>query len=730
MQNALKLTNPNNGIARLVIDLPGEKVNKLASSLMRELDQTLKAVAGDAKIERLIVQSGKENTFIAGADIHEISTIKDPDDAFKKSRMGQRIFGQLADLPCQTIAFIDGACVGGGLELALACDFRVLTDSPSTKVGLPEVKLGIIPGWGGTQRLPRLIGLPSAIELILSGKIIDGRKARRLGIADAIVSNAFREEGLNTFIQALEDRKTITAVHKRRKPSFPLALLSNNPVGRSFVFRKSLKTLDDRGMQNYPAPYAALKVIKETAALSINVGLEREAQTFSSLCCEETCRNLVHIFFANEDLKKDAKAVTHEETPPVQRAAVLGAGIMGGGIAWLLSCQGIPVRMKDIGWQAILAGLSEARNYYNQMVKRRKLKPQTVSVQMHKISGSTSYDGIHNVDIAIEAVVEDLNVKQTVLSELEKRISPNAVIASNTSSLTIQDIGKKLNSPERMVGMHFFNPVNRMPLVEVVTTPHTSPEAIARVVKLSKRLKKTPVIVKDCPGFLVNRILLPYLNEAAYMLQEGASLKTVDRVMKAFGMPMGPFLLTDEVGIDVGYKVAKNLEAAYGERMRVSSVLEAIHQDDTLLGKKSGEGFYRHDHDRPIPNTATIAKLVSEIRSQLDSDSYQIPERQILNRCVLTMVNEAAKCLEEGIVEKPEYLDMAMILGTGFPAFRGGLLRYADSRGVGDIVDQLEKMRIAYGPRFDVAPSLIEMKTNGKRFYEKRGIGKKSTLAQ
>lgn len=716
MDTAFDLKVDENGVARLTFDLPGEKVNTFSSATMRELETHLKKLAIRKDIKALFLLSGKPGIFIAGADIDELARINNEQEALAKARRGQALFGKIAALPFPSIAVIDGACVGGGLECALACDYRVVSDNPKTKLGLPEVSLGIIPGWGGSQRLPQLIGLSKALGLILAGSAVGGKKAMQLGLADKLVAHEFLDESVSEFLdEVLNNPRAILG--KRNAKGFTRWFLDKTPIGHYLVFRKARQSLLHRTKGKYPAPEEALNVVRETIGCSLESGLIFEARAFSKLCVTHVSKNLVQLFYSNEALKKDAGIGKSLHPTPVKSAGILGAGVMGGGIAWLLSSKDISVRMKDIDWGAITVGLAEANTYYNQLIKRRKINKGTVNVKMHHISGTVDYSGFRNVDIVIEAVVENLDVKRKVLREVELQIRDDAVIASNTSSLSIDDIAVALERPERFVGMHFFNPVNRMPLVEVVAGKKTSQEAIAKIVSLTRRLGKTPIVVNNCSGFLVNRILIPYLNESAHMLEEGTSMMRIDAAIEAFGMPMGPFALADEVGIDVGVKVATILENAYGNRMRVADIMKMLYEEQHLVGKKQGKGFYIHKGKCRTPNEKDIESITRKMEMRMQNPSTSLNNEEIVNRAMLTMINEASRCLEEDIVHDPEHLDMAMIMGTGFPAFRGGLLRYADERGLSAVCCSLGKMSEVYGKRFEPSPLLLEMERKGERFY-------------
>ncbi len=711
--NAMNLIPPDDaGIAYLELDLPGEKVNKLSSSVMAELDALLTGDLSNHDIRALVISSCKPGVFIAGADLDEIETLKSPDDAYAKSRQGQAIFSKLEALPYPTIAVIDGACLGGGLELALACSFRVVTDHAKTKLGVPEVSLGILPGWGGTQRLPRLIGLVQASTMILSGKPVSGSKALRLGLADALVSHEFVAEKAREFTGRCVTAKGRRAIRKRRGSYLAERIWPASTI----VIRKARTMAMKKSKGHYPAIPAILSLLQDTCYCRLPEGLEREARAFSQLATTPICRNLIGLFHTDQLLKKDKGTADDVNPRPIHRAAVLGAGVMGGGIAWLFSRHGRPVRVKDVSWDAVAKAFSEAADYCRQLVKLRKMRAHEVALNMHRITGTLDYSGFADADIVIEAIVEKMAAKKAVLAEMEKEVDPQAVICSNTSALSISEMASVLKHPERFVGMHFFNPVNRMPLVEVIAGEESSAEAVATVVALAHELRKTPVVVKDSPGFLVNRILLPYMNEAALLLQEGVEFERIDKLAEAFGMPMGPFALADVTGIDVGYKVIQELESAFSPRLQAAPVLDQFIQTG-LLGRKSGGGFYLYQGRERSPNPEAI-KLLEGFRRKEVSDG------DIIDRLILIMINEAAMCLQEGVVDRVDYLDMALITGIGFPPFRGGLLRYADERGLSEVVWRLESLKGAAGERFKPCELLQTMAAQEKRFYAGVKAGK------
>ncbi len=705
-------------IAWLRFDLPGEKVNKFTSAAMHQLDEVLGQLANDTSLAALVIHSSKPDGFIAGADIAELAAIKDHDDAVHKAQMGQQVFDKLAALRMPTLAVIHGACMGGGTEMALACDYRLATDGDKTTLGLPEVKLGILPGWGGTQRLPRLVGLPKSLDLILSAKTVTGTKAHKMGLVDGLVAPPFLQEQTRKFIEKIQSSHGARKVRQRRVKRQPLAmrLLEKTPPGRALIYRQASKQLEKRTKGHYPAPVEALNVIRKTFGEPIEEGLKVEAEAFGSLATTSVSRNLVWVFQASQRTKKKLTESMTMPTRVLRRSAVVGAGVMGGGIAWALSGAGLSVRMKDLTWDAVAKGLAEAADMNRQLVKRRKMKPAQMDMAMHRISGTTGYHGFANVDVVVEAVVEDMAIKKKVLAELELHVDPDALICTNTSSLSITEMAEALKFPERFVGLHFFNPVNRMPLVEVIPGKETSPETVAEAVALARRLGKTPVVVGDCAGFLVNRVLLPYVNESVRMFEEGVDPKRIDRLIEKFGMPMGPLALADEVGLDVGLKVAQVLQKAYGHRMHVPPVLEAAVKAGGMMGKKRGAGIYVYGKGDKKVNP----RVLEQISGSSQGEGNDIPDQQIVYRAILTMVNEAARCLDEGIVKDAETLDMAMLMGTGFAPFRGGLLRWADEQTPVEIAARLNTLSMTYGERFVPSPMIDRLARTGGRFYDRR----------
>ena len=707
-----------NQIGILTFDMPDRPVNILTLEVMQELDNVLDELAGKPHLQALLIMSAKPDNFIAGADVNEIKGVTDPQEGERASREGHRIFNKVAALPFPSIAVIQGTCLGGGLELALACDYRIARHTRSTKIGLPEVRLGIIPGFGGTQRLPRLIGIQKALDYILTGKTVDARRAYRDGLVDQLIPDEFppdytRQAALE-FARNIQSASFKDRIHRRRKKfNLQVLLLEKNPLGRKLLFDQARKRTRKATKGFYPAPMKAIEAVEKGMEMSLSEGLALEAKLLGECIVTDVSKNLIRVFWMTEELKKDPGVEGFKGTvQDFHRIGVLGAGVMGGGIAQLMAYNELPVRMKDINLAAVARGMEQAGKVFREAVKKRRMKPAEMRRKMALISGDDTYAGFNQVDLVIEAVVEKLDVKKKVFAELDGIAPPHAVLTSNTSSLPVSEMAEATKRPEKVAGFHFFNPVHRMPLVEVIRAKQSSDETIASLVAFARKIGKTPIVVKDSPGFLVNRILAPYMNEAATMVQEGQTVEHIDRAITKFGMPMGPLTLYDEVGIDIAYHVGQVLEKAFGEKMKASPVIARLNEIGRL-GKKTGRGFYRH-HGRERQADPELYTVLGTLREQ---SQEPLPEEEIQHRCFLLMINEAARCLEEEIVRTPRDVDVGMIFGTGFPPFRGGLLHYADAMGIGNVVKLMEKYAEKYGERFAPTELLTSMAKKNKRFF-------------
>ena len=706
---AFRIERPRPGLAHLVFDDPARKVNVLDEAAIADLEQALGELENDPLLEGVILRSGKSGTFIAGADVNTIGSITDREALLELIRRAHAAFNRIGALRAPSVAAIDGVCLGGGAELALACDSRVASEEPATQIGFPETLLGIFPGFGGTTRLPRLIGLQAALDLVLTGRSLDARRAEKMGLIARAVPGAWLIESAERRLEELKKRPARARRDAWRPRGAAVWLLEGNPFGRRIVFQQARAMTKARTQGHYPAPLAALRVMELGYGRPLAEGLELEATWVSDLVIGPVCKNLVRIFQVSERAKKDAVADPALKPAAVKTLALVGAGVMGGGIAELATRSGIAVRLRDLQPASITRALQTVRSVIEERGRRRRGGAGERDNQLARILPTLELTGVKRADAAIEAVVEDLDVKRRVFGELEVRMREDALLASNTSSLSVAALAEGLVHPERFCGLHFFNPVHRMPLIEVVRGPRTSDQTMVTAVALARRLGKTPVVVNDAPGFVVNRILMPYLREALHLLEEGFGLTDIDQAMKAFGMPMGPFEVVDEVGLDVGAKVAAVLSRAFPDRMSPAPVLEKLVAAGRL-GKKSGLGFYRHRGRKRVPDPTVAAKL-GLARTRRPASPAALAERM-----VMAMINEAAHCLEDGVVADADMLDLAMIFGAGFPPFRGGVLRHADTLGLVQVQARLTALRAECGERFAPAKLITKYAQAGHTF--------------
>ncbi|MDP9362352.1 MAG: 3-hydroxyacyl-CoA dehydrogenase NAD-binding domain-containing protein [Acidobacteriota bacterium] len=700
-------------LAVLWFDLPGEKVNKFSSAVMTEFAAVVDELERAGDIKRVIIASGKPSIFIAGADVTEFSKAASSEQAREYTRFGQQTIHRFSRLPQVTVAAINGAALGGGCELAISCDYRVMSDSPKAQIGLPETKLGIYPAWGGTTKLPRLIGLPAALDIILNGRTVDGKRAKRMGLVDEVVPAPI----------LLDVARQFAAKPKRRGSNRMKFYVEGNPLARRVIFSKARKAVLEQTHGHYPAPLKAIDVMEYGMSAGIERGLAREVDDVVPLIVGSTsgstsgstggsagdvAQNLIRLFFLMEDAKKERIAATPIE---IRDAGVLGAGIMGGGIAQLIAGKtDASVRMRDINWKAIAGGMKAAAKIWKKTVERRRMTRVEMQRDLARITASTDWSGFERCDLVVEAVVENVEIKRQVLREFEAVAKPNAIFATNTSTIPITEIAAQAGRPENVAGMHFFNPVDRMPLVEVIRGAKTSDTAMVTVANFARKLGKTVVYCNDGPGFVVNRILGPYMNESGFLLEEGNTIESIDKAMVDFGMPMGPMALLDEVGIDVAAKVAKILGAAFGDRMEPSHVVDTLYADGRH-GRKNGKGLYLYDAGKRQGPDPSVYKLLG-IKATHPADAPAVVERMIF-----AMVNEAAMILEEKIVASAPELDLAMIMGTGFPPFRGGLLRYADKFGLPYILARLDDLAQKHGKRFFATAALRKLAERDGKFY-------------
>ena len=700
------------GIAIVTFDVPGESVNIISRAVKNEFIALFQRLESDDAIKAAVLISGKPDSFIAGADIEEFLEWKTAAQAESASREGHALLDRLESLRTPVVAAIHGACLGGGLEASLACAWRIATDHPKTVLAVPEVQIGLFPGAGGTQRLPRTVGLQSALDMILTGKNIRAKKALQIGLVHELVHPAILRD------IAVQRARELGAGTRKRNPrtrpgGVKNLLLDDNPVGRSVVMRKAREEVLKKTRGNYPAPLAALDAVAASYH-GREHGFREEARLFGEMAMTPVCRELIFLFFATTALKKEVipGAAT---TQKVDRLGILGAGFMGSGIASVAVQHGTMVRLKDADLPRVGKGIAAIRDVLRERLTRKQITRQEFSDQLLLAGGSVDYSGFENVDLVIEAVFEDLKVKHAVVREVEDVLPETAIVASNTSTIPIKLIAQASRRPERLLGMHFFSPVHRMPLLEVIPTPGTRADVIGTAVAWGREIGKTVIVVKDAPGFYVNRILAPYLNEAGALLDAGASIEAIDDAMEKFGFPVGPLTLLDEVGLDIAAKSGAILHQAFGERMAPSQSMRAV-VNAGRVGRKGKLGFYKYDGDG---KKGGADESVYALLSNASRSSFTIDEIQ--QRCALALVNEAARTLEEGIVRSARDGDIGAVFGIGFPPFRGGPFRWIDATGVAKVVDALEDLSARFAPRFTPCDLLVSMARRGERFYPVEG---------
>ena len=703
-QTAFKLSIDEQNIAWLSIDVVGEKMNTLQAAFAQEMEAIFAQLSEAGKgIKGLVIHSLKPDNFIAGADVRMLEACKSAEEAQALAEKGQQMFQQLSDLPYPVVAAIHGPCLGGGLELALACDYRISTDSGKTKLGLPEVQLGLLPGSGGTQRLPRLIGLLPSLDLILTGKQLRAKKAKKLGIVDAVVPETILLEVAKSFVE-----KNTGKNKAKQKVSTKEKLIANTGLGRKVIFEQATKKTHEKTRGNYPAADAILEVIRFGLEKGFEQGQKKEAQRFGELVMTPESKALRSIFFATTEMKKDLGS---EASPTkIERAAVLGGGLMGAGISHVSVAKAkVPVRIKDVSNDGVLNAMQYNYKLFEKQKKRRIISKAQLQSQMLQLSGGVDFTRFQHTDIVIEAVFEDLELKQTMVSDVEQNAKPTTIFATNTSSLPIKQIAEKAARPENVVGLHYFSPVEKMPLVEVIPHEGTSAETVATVVEFARKQGKTPIVVKDCAGFYVNRILAPYMNEAAQVLMANEPIESLDKALLNFGFPVGPITLLDEVGVDIGAKIIPILVNELGERFKGPDVFDKL-LNDNRKGRKSGKGFYTYKGKKKEVDKS-VYKLLG-----LNPEAKQ-SEKDMALRCVLPMLNEAVRCLDEGIIRSPRDGDIGAIFGIGFPPFLGGPFRYMDQIGLAKLVEIMNDHATQYGDRFAPCDGLLTRAGLEQSFY-------------
>ena len=701
----------DDGVCVLTFDRPNSSANVFDAVTLRELDAHLFAIRNNASVRGVIFTSAKKSIFIAGADLHALSSATNANQLCDIIELGQHVFNAIAALPVPTIAAINGACLGGGYELALACDYRIASPEKATKIGLPETQLGIIPAWGGSTRLPRLIGLPAALDIILGGKVVAAKVAAKRGMVDELAPREYLVDVARK--RLLERGKKL----KHRPFNSRLALV-NNRAAAKVIYNRASKDVMKRTRGHYPAVQKALDVcVKGLASKSIEHSLRLERDAILDLAQTETCKNLIRVFFLQERAKKlmaakENDAANLPASPPVRRMAVIGAGVMGAGIAQWSSAREIQVMLRDVSPEQVGKGMATIAQLYDQGAKRHAFTKCEARAGMDRVFPTASEVPLGSMDLVIEAAVERMDMKKLIFRKLDDTTRVDAVLATNTSALSITELAAVTQQPERVIGIHFFNPVHKMQLVEVVVGQKTSPEVVRRAVRYVQQIGKLPVVVKDSPGFLVNRILLPYLMEAGLLFESGARIEDIDKAMVDFGMPMGPLRLIDEVGLDVSNHVSETMAAAFQPRLHAPKVLDAMVKAG-LLGRKSGAGFYTHKKGK---GEATPNSDVYKFRA--NKTAARFTRQELCDRMVMLMINEAAQCLEEKIVGEPADVDFGMIMGTGFAPFLGGPLRFADFTGIQGLVGEMYRLSSQGEARFAPCDLLKSMAGRNEKFYK------------
>lgn len=719
----IRLSIRDRGLCHIEIDVPGKSVNLISPGLLTELAEAIDTVKNDTRIKGVIFLSPKTEHFIGGAeiDIHQFAHQMDATWAFIKQ--GRDVYQKIASLSVPTLAAIHGACLGGGVELALACRYRLASDHPKTRLGLPEVMLGIFPGWGGISRLPRLIGLTAALDLLLTGKQLDARRAQRIGMIDRVVTSKEIPTQADSFMNEILGKgpvlhRKIQSARMRAQTSIMTRFLNGTPIGRALVFHQAKKKVLKTTRGRYPAPLKIIDVVRKGIGAPLEKCFELEQEGLQALVQQETTQNLLHVFSIRMRAGKFSKELSSTHSlPTIRNVGVLGAGVMGAGIAqWMLQKE-IPVRLRDLNEEVIAKGLKAIDDAFEKGVSRRRMRRDEKGNRMRLLSATTGYSGFSRCDLIIEAVAEKMEIKQRLLRDLQETVGDGALFATNTSSLSVTAIAEAAIRPDRLLGLHFFNPVAQMPLVEVVKGKKTSEATLAAGVSFVKRIGKTPLVVSDSPGFLVNRILTAYGNEAGLLLEEGVPVDRVDRAMETFGMPMGPFTMMDVVGLDIAHHTAESIRSALhldpAEQSRIGDRLFEAGR----FGKKAGQGLYRYEKGKKRENPELETMLASVRKDRGLSPRPDLTDQEITDRLVMIMVNTAAWCLENGVIQEPGDVDLGLIMGAGFPPFRGGLLKYCDRIGISKIHEILVRYSQSAGPRFSPALMITDLVRQGKEFY-------------
>jgi len=697
----VRVERPEPGLCVLVLDPPHREHTVIDLPMLRDLDMALDKIAMDSTLRGLVITGRTPMHFAYGADLDAIASITEPRVVERVIELGHQVFRRIEKLKkLTTVAAVGGPVLGGAFELALACNVIVLADHDKTRIGLPETQLGILPAWGGSHRLPRRIGVVASLGAILKGKRYVPRQAKKLGMVDRLTHPEYLTR-VATDIALGRERL------RKRSRGLKGLLVDRNPLATQIIAKRAREGVLEQTKGKYPAPLEVIDIVCKAPRTSMREGAIKEAQAGGRLATGPVAKNLIALFFASEAAKKLAQADDGSRPAPIKNAGVIGAGVMGAAIASLFAERGIATRLADLDSDALDRALLDHQAVIAKKRKRRQLRAHQANAALDRLDVSVGTMGFQHMQVVVEAVAERLPVKQAVFGSLAESLPEDALLATNTSSLSVADIADGLPRPRRVVGLHFFNPVRRMPLVEIVRGPKTAPGVVRSAAALALRLGKTPVVVSDVAGFLVNRILGPYLDEALRLFEGGVDPARIDRACEDFGMPMGPLRLLDEVGFDIASHAAASLHSAYGDRMQPTGVLSAL-MGEQRLGKKTGNGFYRHESGakgKKAPDPVLNEDLT---RFQKSTGLASMTENEIVDRCVFAMLNEAARCLEEEVVAGPTELDLATVFGMGFAPFRGGLLRFADSLGISTVHERFQALA--------QAPDVVDRGAGVQRF--------------
>jgi len=709
---AIKCNNIETNLVELVFDAENQSVNKFDEITLNEFKEVLNILKSDKSIKGLLITSAKD-VFIVGADITKFLKFfqVNNEELVGWVRGFQKVFSDLENLKFPSVCAINGYALGGGFELGLACSYRI--SSTLAKIGLPEVKLGLLPGFGGTSRLPRIIGVDNALEWIAGGKEYLPEEALKIGAIDVVVEPKILKKSSINLLKSLV-KGELNWQDKKMEKHLPIQLNENESM---MAFETARAYILDKTKGKYPAPLTVLGVMQASASLNLEEALEIEAEGFSELAKSSEAKALIGLFLGDQFLKKKTKN-SKQISKKINRSAVLGSGIMGGGIAYQSSLKGIPISMKDISQKQLELGMSEATKIMQKRIERGKSNSEEMGKVLTAITPTLSYENISQAELIMEAVVENEEVKKEVLSHIEDVVKDDAIITSNTSTISITKLAENLKRPENFCGMHFFNPVHRMPLVEIIRAKKTSESTIATTVSYASEIGKIPIVVNDCPGFLVNRILFSYFLGFSCLINEGVDFLYIDKVMEKFGWPMGPAFLLDIVGIDTAFHAGSVMEEAYPERMKVDydSIISKLYKLN-WYGKKNNKGFYIHSFDKKGNPRKEINPGVKDLMEDIDlKGSTEINDEEIINRMMLPMLMESSRCLEDKIVETPAEVDMGLVYGLGFPPFCGGIFRWADSVGFDKLLSESQKLE-GLGISYQPTEQILKMVKDEKLFH-------------